>query len=191
MHQASGQGPLMKPISMGCAKETNPQKLGVSEPSLKDKQLGPFSVGTSSSGHGPIPHLSPSVRGKKGIARSRAIATHMKPEALNSQNWSWHISDGSKGRHDNKFQFTAPVQIEVGIKAKGKKSGEPNVASYWRVDTGGGEESCVRSDQSGGSEVGDDSGRPNCHPTEPSFQADPVVQADPVAQLTHNSKVSD
>ena len=186
--QASGQGSAMKPISMGWAKETNPQKIGVPEHNLKDNQLGPFSVGTSPNRRGPILQTSPSVRGKKGLARSRAISTQMQPESLNSQNWSWRTSDGSKGSHENKFQFSAPVQKEVGIKAKGKKSDEPVVVSNRRVGTGGGEASYVRSDRPGGSKVGDGCGSPSCHPAEPSLQADSVVQVDPVDRRTHNSK---
>ena len=170
-----GKGLQRSPFRWAGPRRQTRRRLVFPEHNLKDNQLGPFSVGTSPNRHGPIMQMSPSVRGKKGLARSRAISTQMKPEALNSQNWSWRTSDGSKGSHENKFQFTALVYNEVGIKAKGKKSGEPDVVSNQRVGTRGGENSCVRSDRPGGSKGSDVSGKPSCHPAEPSLQNDSVV----------------
>ena len=71
LHQGSGQGISMKPTTMGWAKVTNSLKLVNSEPSIKASQLGPFCVGTNLDGPEPTSHFSPSVRGKKGIVRSR------------------------------------------------------------------------------------------------------------------------
>ena len=88
---------------MGWAKEAIPQKLFISEPSLKANQMGLFCVGTSSGGHVPISQISPSVRGKKGLARSRVISINTKSEALSTQNPGWRIIDGSKRRPDNNF----------------------------------------------------------------------------------------
>lgn len=109
-------------------------------------QMGPFRVGISLGGHVPISHLSPSVKGKKGIARSRAISTHTKSEAINTPNWSWRITDGSKGRIEENFKFTASVQTEEGHKVQGKSRGGFDGASDRRVDIGGGEVSIDCSD---------------------------------------------
>ena len=201
MHQASGQGPTMKTNSMGWAKEANAQKFIGPESSIKANELGPFKVGRSTDGHEPSPHLSPSVRSKKGLARNRGNSIPSNVESRSPQSWNWRISDGRVGRPEGNFKFTTVVQSEVGFKAKGKKekSDESDVGFKAKdkevIGRGKGSDEC--SIRPGGCEVGEGSGLPECHQAEPGIQGttaghpDSATQAESLVQHTHFSKGSD
>ena len=92
----NGQGPSIKADKMGWAKESTNLNLAGAEPSKKNIQGGPNRLGFASSGFVPSIQSSPFVRGKKGIARSRAPSTYTKstvdsinkPSSQNEQTWS-------------------------------------------------------------------------------------------------------
>ena len=74
----NGQGPSMKADELGWAKEAITFSIAGTEPSNRNFQGGPNRMGLASRGFEPSIQSSPSVRGKKGLARSRAPNTYSK-----------------------------------------------------------------------------------------------------------------
>ncbi|XP_023883249.1 uncharacterized protein LOC136069532 [Quercus suber] len=113
--------------------------------------------------YGPWMLVTRKKAGQRGIKNSTVVEGHTG---------SWRVVV---------HQFTTPIQTEVGLRVKGKSSG----------DSGGGEGSVECSARSSGCEVGDGTGYLTCHQAVTGVYSKPGVQADPAVQLTLNSKVSE
>lgn len=74
----------MKANELGWAKEATTFSIAGTEPSNRNFQGRPNRMGLASRGFKPSIQSSPSVRGKKGLARSRAPNTYSK-SAINSK----------------------------------------------------------------------------------------------------------
>nr|POE90406.1 uncharacterized protein CFP56_59946 [Quercus suber] len=128
----NGQALSVKANRMGWVKEPTSLSIAGTEPSKKIFQGGPTRMGFASSDYEPAIQSSPSVRGKKGIARTRASNTYTKsaadfnnrPSSHKDQTLSWRSIDGIKRKIDTPFQFTASDKVVVGCQLEGKSSGE-------------------------------------------------------------------
>lgn len=136
MSHSLGKGPSSKLENLGWAEEPfSPIVAGVG-PSKKTFQDGPNCMGVSMGGSELNIQFSPSVRGKKGLARTRALLSHTKPAAVNcnrpsshhDQSWSWQSVNGDKEKSAASFQFTASTQPDEVVADPfddaGKKKGE-------------------------------------------------------------------
>lgn len=204
-----GQGISYNSSKMGWVKEPNTLLRVDAEPNGKFFQAGPCFVGHIANQNivartniiESNTRTSPSVRGKKGIARNRASSFNSKaaadssfnPTSVTTQAWTWKNADGAKGEASIPFQFAAPIQSEVGHQAWRKGSG----------DTGGGDCSNQRKTHAGiglarqefgrGVEIvsSDDGGKCEGASSSPCNQAQSNFQADLAIQHSLNSKRDD
>lgn len=173
-----GQGLDFNYSKVGWAEDANILLSSNPKPDGKMDQVGPSVVSFTAnqleaSGTNKLEsntYSSPSVRGKKVLARYRASSSNLKigadynnsfvPEV--SQPGSWKSADGIKRNSNAPFKFAASFQSEVGHPSPGKDSG----------GTGGDDRSCVEDELAGLSSSG-------------------VAQADTEVQLLLNSKAVD